>query len=164
VSEVAVTVNKAGALEVLDVSERQLEHFLVLGMPSTGKGKARKFNARRIRRWQREYEKKLARDAAARERPADFEKARAEKLQAEAEIKKLELARLRRELIDVSEAARMQRADHERAAAVIRGGLSEFMGDGLSRELLERIAAKVQRAMVEAADDIEPAELEEDAA
>jgi hypothetical protein len=97
-------------------------------------------------------------------RPADVETARAEKLTAEAEIKKLELAKLRGELVEVEAAARLQRADHERAAAVMRGGLTEFLGAGLSRELIERIAGKLQRAMVESADDVMHEDLAEDAA
>jgi hypothetical protein len=118
-------------------------------VPSTMKKGRRSFESTAVATW---WEERAARRAVSAEAP-DFEKARARKALADAEIQELTLAKLKGELVPIALHEDQVATLADRVAAVATGGLSRYVGEVqlattpiAAIALLERIGDDVMRA------------------
>jgi excisionase family DNA binding protein len=110
------------------------------------KGNKVEIPAIEVAAWVRARAQRMA-DEAAAARPADYDQARAEKLQVDTEIARLELAERQQALVrhDDADAAWEEAVERLRAACTV--GLRPLIAAGLDRDMARRVTDVVFGAM-----------------
>lgn len=146
----------------LDISERQVHNLVELGMPRRVRGKTVRYPWKLCHSWYIRFKQEEAVKRARAGSPADIDLARARKMEAEARMAEIELAKLEGELIplDLFEEQLNVILDRLRAKMINLPGrwAPLLLGKRTIQEIiavLEEAAADAMKALVETADELE---------
>jgi len=118
---IGTVVTKAELVKRFGETPKQIERYLVEGIPCTGQGKTRRFPWPAVRHWRDERIRRQERERLTpkSEAPQGFKDAELRSAIADAELKELKLAQLRGDLVQVTD-YRQELAD---ALARVRSSL-----------------------------------------
>ncbi len=157
------TVNRAELARILGVDVRTIDTYTRQGMPiekrSRRKGDPSEYNTAAAIEWLRE-------SSSEESVPLDFEKARARKMRADAELAEYDLAKTRGELVAVEDVAALVNEDYSAVRLALLGIPARLSAELVIAEDADMVRAildeSIREALAELASrDVDPEELEE---